>query len=325
MNDYEKLIDLLNKENLLPGEENYIKNLCAEDPEAGRIVNIHKKLKSSSAKKKNITIEQLADYVLYLNGLEPENKNVISLIPEIEKQLRASEELKKEFELLNSEYLETDQFVSQAFTEKEEAKTRRQTLYKPSRIPHGIKRVSIYSVSAAAVVYMILLIAFDIFTPDYKKNILLHDNSDKSYSRGRASETFQQSLIHINNNNYKTAIELLNKDITESPESKTIFYSHYVLGLLYLRESQSNFLGLIKSYNEEELQKGIRQLELTVEKNQNTQFKNINLNAYFFIGNAYLALDNIEKAKLCFELVKNEKGGYMKNAENILESFTGER
>lgn len=320
MNGYEKLIELLEKEKLYPEDENYINSLCANNPEAEKIVQIYKRLKSSTSKENNISIEQLADYVLYLNGQEPEDKNTISLIPEIEKQLRVSKELKKEFELLNSEYSETEQFVANTFIESEKSGKKNLT----SDL-QGFKKYSIYSLSTAAVVYIILFFAFNIFTPGYKKNIILRENSDNSYTRGRISETFQKSLIYINNDDLQKAIELLNKDISENPDGSTIFYSHYILGMVYLKNSKSNFLGLFKSYNEVELQKGIHELELAIDKNSNTQFKNINLNAYFFIGNAYLALDNIEEAKSYFELVKNEKGAYMKNAENILESFLGER
>ena len=132
-------------------------------------------------------------------------------------------------------------------------------------------------------------------------------------------------MIYINNKDYKTAAELLNKDIAENPESKTIFYSHYILGLIYLQNSESNILGLVKIYNGEELKKGIEQLEIAVNKNRGSQFKNINLNAYFFIANAYLALDNIKKAKSYLELVRSGKGGYMRNAEELLDSFASKR
>lgn len=318
MNNYQKLIELLNKEELSTKEKEYIKNLCSKDPEAEKIAFIHKNLKTSLNKKKKITTEQLADYILYLNGLEPKDKNIITLIPEIEKQLRLSEELNNEFKLLNSEYLETDQFVSQILEEKT-TKEEKQDSYKTIAKHKLFKWVPIYTVSTVAIVYIILLITFNIFTPDYKKNIFLYGDFDNTNSRGRISETFQQSLIYINNNDYKTAIKLLNEDIAKNSDSKTIFYSHYILGMLYLRESQSNFLGIIKSYNEEKIQEGIRQLELAIEKNTNDQFKNINLDAYFFIANGYLALNNIEKAKTYFEKVKNEKGRYIKNAEYILE------
>jgi len=78
-------------------------------------------------------------------------------------------------------------------------------------------------------------------------------------------------------------------------------------------------------FNGEELKKGIEQLEIAVNKNRGSQFKNINLNAYFFIANAYLALDNIKKAKSYLELVRSGKGGYMRNAEELLDSFASKR
>ena len=318
MNNYEKLIEIFEKNNLSSEEENYIKKLCDDDIEARKISSVYKNLKSSKKKSPEISNALLPDYILYINGFEPENKSIVALIPEIEKQIRASEYLKKEFEKLNKEYSEVDNFISQAFSKQEPAKLRHRTFYNRFKIP-------IYSVSSLALIYIILFTAINILSPGYKKNIILYDNSDKSYSRGRVSESFQQSLLFINNNDYETAVELLNKDISENPESKTIFYSHYILGLLYLQNSESGFIGLVKTYNEDDLKNGIEQLKTAVNKNMDGQFKNINLNAYFFIANAYLALDEIEKAKPYLELVKDEKGGYMKNAENLLDSFASER
>lgn len=322
MNGYEKLIELLEKDNLSSEDENYINELCKEDEEAENICNVYKNLKSSSIKYNRITTEQLADYILYLNGQEPQDKNIISLIPEIEQQLRTSKELKNEFEFLNSEYSETEQFIQNTITKNPEKENNNFFI---SANLSGIRKYSLYSVTAAAALYLILLFSINISTPEYRKNIVLQENNDGSYTRGRISESFQQSLMYINNSNYTKAIELLNKDIAENPEGKTIFYSHYVLGMLHLQKSRSNFLGLFKSYNEADLRKGIAELKLAVDKNTNDQFKNINLNAYFFIGNAFLALDDIATAKSYFELVKKEKGGYMKNAENLLDSFNGER
>ena len=318
MSSYEKLIEILEKNNISHEEENYINLLCAEDIEARKIFSIYNNLKTSRQKSFKVTDELLADYVLYINGIEPENKSVISLIPEIEKQIRASEKLKNEFEILNAEYSEADNFITQTFSKQTHVKLQQHTFYNRFKAP-------IYSASAFVLIYVILFTAFNIFAPGYKKNILLYDNSDKSYSRGRVSESFQQSLIYINNKDYKTAAELLNKDIAENPESKTIFYSHYILGLIYLQNSESNILGLVKIYNGEELKKGIEQLEIAVNKNRGSQFKNINLNAYFFIANAYLALDNIKKAKSYLELVRSGKGGYMRNAEELLDSFASKR
>lgn len=318
MNDYQKLIEILEKDNLTSEERNYLNNLRNEDHDAQNIFAVYEILKSSGRKKTEVSNEILADYVLYINGLEPENKNVISLTPEIEKQIRTSGYLKNEFEKLNAEYSDIDNFITRTFTQKENNNTVQPNFYKRFRIP-------VYSLSALVLIYVVLFAAFNIFSPDYKKHILLYDNSDKSFSRGRISESFQQSLNYINNNDYKTAAEFLLKDIAENSQSKTVFYSHYILGLIYLRNSESNILGIVKTYDDDYLKKGITQLQQAVEKNSNVQFKNIKLNSYFFIANAYIALDDIEKAKTYLKLVQSEKGSYMKDAEILLNSFAEER
>lgn len=318
MNDYQKLIEILEKDNLTSEERNYLNNLRNEDHDAQNIFAVYESLKSSGRKKTEVSNEILADYVLYINGLEPENKNVISLTPEIEKQIRTSGYLKNEFEKLNAEYSDIDNFITRTFTQKENNNTVQPNFYKRFRIP-------VYSLSALVLIYVVLFAAFNIFSPDYKKHILLYDNSDKSFSRGRVSESFQQSLNYINNNDYKTAAEFLLKDIAENSQSKTVFYSHYILGLIYLRNSESNILGIVKTYDDDYLKKGITQLQQAVEKNSNVQFKNIKLNSYFFIANAYIALDDIEKAKTYLKLVQSEKGSYMKDAEILLNSFAEER
>lgn len=323
MNNYQRLIELLEKENFSPEDENYISELCAGDHEAEKIVRVYNKLKQSNTIYKIITFKQLSDYVLYLNGQEPIDKNIITLIPEIEKQLRISNELKKEFEFLNAEFSEAAQYVTNTFTIS--GKSKKNDLLNTLRNLNGFKKYSLYSISATSFVYLFLLIVLNIFTPDYKNDIILQDTSDNGYTRGRISESFQQGLIYINNNDLQKAIDMLNKDISINPDGRTIFYSHYVLGMVHLQNSKSNLLGLFTSYNESDLQKGIHELNLAVKKNTNPQFKNINLNAYFFIGNAYLALDSIQKAKPYFEIVTKEKGAFMKHAEILLESIHGNR
>ncbi|KAB2839976.1 MAG: hypothetical protein F9K45_09485, partial [Melioribacteraceae bacterium] len=192
MNDYQKLIEILEKNNLTAEEKNYLNNLRNEDHDSQKIFAVYNGLKTSGKNKTFVSKEMLADYVLHINGFEPENKNVITLAPEIEKQIRTSAYLKNEFEKLNAEYAEVDNFITQTFVEKENNHAVQLNFYRRFRIP-------VYSFSALILIYIILFAAFNIFSPGYKKHILLYDNSDKSFSRGRISEYFQQSLNYINN------------------------------------------------------------------------------------------------------------------------------
>jgi tetratricopeptide (TPR) repeat protein len=157
-------------------------------------------------------------------------------------------------------------------------------------------------------------------TPEYIKNF--NTNKEDFYiTRGRTSMAFQKGLDAIENKNWDEAIKSLNEDIASNSGESSIFYSHYVLGLTYLRSADSDFLGLFKSFDEEKVKSAVYNLEKTIELNTSGNFYNINLDANYYLGRAYLLLEDYAEAKTHLQYVVNEKGGLYKDAEELLNSI----
>ena len=54
-----------------------------------------------------------------------------------------------------------------------------------------------------------------------------------------------------------SAIQYLNDDVNKNQNDESIFYTHFVLGITYVNKAESDFLGLFKSFNKEDVEKGI--------------------------------------------------------------------
>ncbi|MFZ1282175.1 MAG: hypothetical protein WAR59_15160, partial [Ignavibacteriaceae bacterium] len=157
-------------------------------------------------------------------------------------------------------------------------------------------------------------------TPGYKNTKFIEER--ESYStRGRTTELFQRGLDAVENNNYSSAVEYLEKDIKSNPNSESIFYTHFILGFTYVSKAESDFLGLFKSFDRDDVLKGIAHFEKSIELNNSGTFSNLNLDANYFIGKAYLLIDEKAKAKDHLQDVVNSKGSYYKKAEELIEKL----
>ena len=67
--------------------------------------------------------------------------------------------------------------------------------------------------------------------------------------------------------------------------------------------------------------KGIEHFEKSIELNNSGTFSNLNLDANYFIGKAYLLIDEKAKAKDHLQDVVNSKGSYYKKAEELIEKL----
>ena len=64
---------------------------------------------------------------------------------------------------------------------------------------------------------------------------------------------FNRDLTQLKREDYNDAIKYLSEDITEHQNEKSIFYTYYIIGITYLKSSESDFIGLFKSYDEERM------------------------------------------------------------------------
>jgi len=317
MNNIDKIKYLLEKKNLTPEEKQELDSILNSNPEAAEFYNTYTRL-ADFLKSDHISLDELRDYILHSNNLEPENKKVIEKIPEIEYHLKNCDKCTEEFKVLNQEFTDVDLFVAESFKTQEERET------PPAYIQRSSNRTAVYafaSVAAIAVLYIVLLFISNITAPEYYDLASLDESVENYVTRGRATDEFQQSMKALEEKNYKSAIQFLKDDIKNNPEDATIFYSHYILGLTYLEKADAGFAGLFKSFNESDVNEGLKHLQLCIEKNNSGKYPDITYNSYFYSAKGNLMLGETEKAKEYLRMVIEEKGSKMSEAKSLLKEL----
>ena len=109
--------------------------------------------------------------------------------------------------------------------------------------------------------------------------------------------------------------------IIEHQNEKSIFYSHYILGITYLKASESDFIGLFKSYDQENINLAIANLKESIYKNNSGDYESLKLDSHYFLGRSYLLIDSTDVAKDNFRKVIDGKGKYFKEAADILTTL----
>ena len=116
MNDLEKMIELLDKDNRTGEEQHFLDELIKNNPQAKRIKDAYLNLKASLKKDEHIDEELMAEYVMSKNNLSS-NRLIVLLVSKVEDHLRSCVVCEKLFTELNTEYCAVDSFVSQSVTE----------------------------------------------------------------------------------------------------------------------------------------------------------------------------------------------------------------
>ena len=107
----------------------------------------------------------------------------------------------------------------------------------------------------------------------------------------------------------------------KNQKDESIFYTHFVLGITYVNKAESDFLGLFKSFNKEDVAKGIENFEKSIELNKSGKFDNLKLDANYYIGKSYLMIDDKSSARKHLQSVVDGKGSYYKKAEELLKEL----
>ncbi len=315
MNELERILELLDKDSLTSGENEFLLS-ALKNPEARNIQKTYLRLKNSLKLNEHIDEELMAEYVLYKNNLTSE-KLIVILSHKIENHLSVCTKCKDLFRELNSEYSNVDTFVANSITQNQVDGI----VFNPTKAGVIKKfraiKYAFASVTAIALIYLGLFFVSSITTPDYKESFL--DGEDFYITRGRVSESFQRGLDAIDNKNFDTAIKYLKKDIAENAENESIFYTHFILGITYINKAENNYLGLFKSFDRIDVEKGIESFNKSIQLNTSGSFDNLNLDAQYYIGKAYLLIDDIPSAKEHLKIVVDEKGGFYKKAEALLK------
>ena len=316
MNDFEKIIELLDKDIRTNEEQHFLDEVVNNDPQAKRIQDAYLNLKTALKKDEHIDEELMAEYVMYKNNLSSD-KLIVLLASKVEDHIRKCIKCEKLFTELNAEYCDVDSFVSQSVAEQ--ASQEKPVQLKGFSLFNNINtaKYAFASLAAVVVLYLGLFAVSSFTTPDYKKSFL--DGEDFYTTRGRTSELFQRGLDAIDRNDYENAIKFLNDDINNNKSDESIFYTHFILGITYVNKAEKDFLGLFKSFNKEDVQKGIENFERSIALNNSGKFDNLNLDAHYFIGKSYLMIDDKTAAKEHLQLVIEGKGSYYKKAEELLK------
>ncbi|QQS35685.1 MAG: hypothetical protein IPM56_15810 [Ignavibacteriales bacterium] len=317
MNNTEKIFELLQKKELNKDENELLNQIIASDPEAGSFYKTYLTTGKIIKQISHPDIEQLAEYVLFKNGNNPENKKIINEIPSIEKHLRSCTQCSEEIKVLFAEYSDVDQYVA---GEIKDAVTENKNTEAPVNVRKSNSSFRYMFMSAAAVVliYIGLVFSSSIFTPDAQKLASLDQDTDYYVTRGRVTTHFQESLKSLESGDFENAIQNLKADISENQNDETVFYSHYILGLAYLETAGNSVIGLFPSYNGEQAILGRDALIKSVELNTSGKFPNITLNAYYYAAKASLMIEDINSAKKYLNMVISGKGSKMTEAQKIL-------
>lgn len=317
MNIYHKILEILQKDYLSEEDKQFLNSISENDPEIKEFINTYLKLEKAADTAEHLSYSDISDYILFKNGSEPENKDFMQKVPVVETHLRNCKKCMSEFESLNSEYSEVENYIAGELRKPvmnettQKIKTGLWKKYSFARYPFSV-------VLIIGLIYMGLFAVSSISTSKSYELASFNGEYEFSITRGRSTDDFQNSLKELENEKYFKAIDFLNKDIKENENDETIFYSYYLLGLTYLEVSEKDFLGLFPSYNQSYAEKGLESLQFSVEKNNSGKYPNISLDAYFYIAKAELMLNNKGIAKKYFKMVVDEKGSKMQEAKNIL-------
>jgi hypothetical protein len=319
MENYNKILELLEKKTLTPEEKQMLETLQKDQEAAGFIAGYRKVAKA--LRSTHVSIDQMADYVMYKNGMEPEDNLLSYKLPAIDAHLKSCGKCSAQLKKIQDEFSETGDFIAKNLYAEEKSTGSKITNVLAYRNRNFRSVYAFASVLALGFIYVILLTLSSVTTPDNLKLAAINEEQEVYLTRGRSSEEFLKSYEALENKNYSAAIEYLHEDISSNPGDESIFYSWYVMGLTRLEMSRSSFLGLFPSYDKEIVREALQDLHRSVELNGTGKFENIKLDAFFYMAKANLILEDEETAKQYLKLVVNQKGSRMNEASSILNEL----
>ena len=319
MEKFEKILELLEKHYLTEREKLSLEQLADSDEELNSFINVYKNLDSSLSAPGHIPTDLLTAFVLYEKGDESENKLLGILKGKIKSHLAECSICKNEYDSLVIEYSEIEKHVSKSISREIEPSVKKIDFSFSSFFKRtNTFKYTFATLSIFVIAYFGLILFSSSVIPDYKKNIFSNELGDSYKTRGRTSPLFQQGLNAIDNHDYLKAIEFLSMDIKEHQNEKSIFYSHYIIGITYIKASESDFLGLFDSYDPEKVNLAIANLKESIDKNNSGDYESLKLDSYYYLGRAYLLIDDRESAVSNFQKVINGKGKYSIEASQLI-------
>jgi tetratricopeptide (TPR) repeat protein len=319
MEKADKILELLERQTLTESEKKLLEDFANSDDEIKEFIKIYRNLEATLSASGHIHPDLLSSYILFEMGDDSESKLISIIKNKIKNHLAECSVCRDEYNLLVSEYKNIDQLVGKSVQRDSNVK---------AQITPGIFVSRIRSFIYAFAVLLVIFIGYQgIYmmttsqVPGYKTGIFSEDHNEFYTTRGRTSESFQQGLNAIENENFTEAIQFLNKDIEEHQNERSIFYTYYIKGITYLKMSESDFIGLFKSYDEENVKLAISNLNQSIEKNISGDYENLKLDAYYYIGRAYLLNDEKEPAIDNLKKVIAGRGKFSKESADLISQL----
>jgi len=323
MENFEKILELLQKKSLSDEESLLLKEFAESDSEIASFINLYNSLDSGLSKSSHIHTDLLSSYVLYESGDAPESK----LIPIIRNKIKAHIEecsvCKEEYDLLLNEYNDVKVHVNKNIVRDQKNNPVQEQGF--AFFPRFLKQSNFTYVYVALTVLIIgyagLFAVSSLITPYYEKNIFAHGENEIYTTRGRTSVLFQQGLNSIENGDYERAIKFLNEDILVNKNDNSIFYSYYITGITYLKAAESDFIGLFASFDRQDVELAISNLRESIERNNSGDYENLKLDSYYYIGRAYLLIEDHNSAKSSLQKVINGKGKFSIESQKLIDQM----
>ena len=322
MENFEKILELLDRQNLTEEEKLSLAQLADSDEELKSFISVYRSINSSLSAPGHIPIDLLTSFVLSEKGDESENKLVEILKDKIISHLAECSICKNEYNILLNEYSEIQEHVGKSINRDLKVTVKESDFILSSLLKRtNTLRYAFATLAVFVVAYLGLFIVSTSITPDYKKNIFSENQDDFYKTRGRTSSLFQLGLNAIEKADYKDAIKYLSDDIREHQNEKSIFYSHYIIGITYIQSSESDYLGLFKSYDRNEVNLAIANLKESIDKNNSGDYESLKLNSYYYLGRSYLLIDDRDSAIANFQKVINGKGKYSIESSTLINQL----
>jgi hypothetical protein len=316
MEKFEKVIHILEREAIHYEEKEYLKRIATEDIDIKNFISVHLKLKRIFNSTCHLDMEILAEFILYYDGDLAAAEYIPQITDKIEEHLAECSDCNNLYLTFTKEFQQVDNFVSKAMNDNGDFNYQN----KPSvfsRIRKTNFRAPITAIILLLIAYFGMMITSYYGTPSYKINVFEFEAINTSIIQRRDTELYKQGLTAFNLDDYDGAIGLLMEDIILKQNDSTIHYTHYLLGVAYLKSSENNILGTFKSYDHLRVDEGIQNLMIFIEKNEGGDNDSTSIDAHYYIAKAYLSIDAIEEAKKHLIIVTEKGGKYYSDAVEI--------
>lgn len=323
MENLEKILELLQKKSLTETENRILEEFADSDAEIKSFINIYGDLNNFLSDSNHLHTDLLSSYILYESGDAPENKLIPLIKSKIKTHIQQCTICKEEYDLLLNEYNEVKEHVDKTVTrEPKREKIQKQGFtFFPGLLNQSNFRYAFVALTIFIIGYVGLFTISSLSTPYYEKNIFTQENNEIYTTRGRTSVFFQQGLNSIENGDYEKAIKFLDEDILTNKNDNSIFYSYFIVGITYLKAAESDFMGLFKSFDRQDVELAISYLRESIDRNDSGDYENLKLDSYYYIGRAYLLIDDVNSAKSSLRKVVEGKGKFSLDSQKLIEQL----